>query len=153
MAEEVLHAYIAAIRVEHRELNELMRAVRHAASEGARSNWSTDSGQRFVAAATELQRHLLDHLRQEEDQGALDEALSFAPRFHAEVRRLAGEHPGLAGDLREILVTARAALRNPADWGVIAVETESFLQRLSAHETAENRVLQEAFDTDLELGG
>lgn len=151
MAEERMLPYIRQVEHEHRELESLLRRLDDALLQGASEGWNLRATERALELLIALQDHLKYHFAQEEAGGYLEEALSVAPRFSHQADQLLRQHPMLAAMIADAIDEARRHLDDPPHWLMIEAAITEMLKKLKAHEAGENRILEEAFNTDLGL--
>jgi hypothetical protein len=144
-----IHSYVLHLRAEHRELENVVEAVRQVINDPppdlSKEPLTTCLSERLVS----LRRQLDLHFAMEDQGGCLEEALSHQPGLIDDVRRLEAEHPILLAQLDDIILRVRAG-----DYPADAIEKfqldfDEFVHRLRAHEAGENRVLQFGLNVDL----
>jgi len=151
MVMESLEAYVAAVRADHHHQGSLVHGVRAALASGAGSNWSEPSVKAVVKHLEVLQKHLQEHFAREEEGGYLEEALVHAPRLKTEAKRLLAEHPQLLKRFAAAVAAAGSSRTTHAQWPSLAKQLNDAVDALVAHELGENRLLQQAFTTNLDL--
>jgi hypothetical protein len=132
-----------AVLAEHRRLHELVEQIEATLS---RPHPSHSSLSRLLETLSESLR---GHFEHEERGGYLSEALSAAPQWSALAVRLLDEHAGFlisAERMRRGVNVAAAT----GDWSDLANAFADFERRFDEHETAENRLVQDAMLRDLE---
>jgi hypothetical protein len=92
---------------------------------------------------------VLAQFRQEEDGGHLGQAVDAAPHLAVQAHGLLDEHEDLAARLNELRRHAAAAIGSAEWWKKLGELFEQFLVRFEAHEEAENRLLQMAYNEDI----
>lgn len=88
---------------------------------------------------------LFRHFAHEEDGGYFAELLLECPSFESRVRSLAREHDVVTDDVEQILNAVCSAAPRP----LIEARIVGLLNRIEAHEEAENEIVQEALLVDL----
>lgn len=143
--------YVHGVRADHAELETIDRALRASLNAGERAQWRPEATLEIVKQLESMSQHLERHFTNEEAGGYMEEALALAPRFSSQAAQLLKQH----GQLNQLLVQlAAAALRakdSPESWPQLTQQVIELLKKLEAHEAAENRIMQEAFNVDLEL--
>jgi hemerythrin len=134
---------------EHRDLHQVFDRIRAAI---AATDAPTPEQRREVTQMiVNLRDCLAQHFAQEERGGYLEEAVTRLPRLEAKAAALQRQHGELLDAANAVLIAARQAA-TPADaWNVLRIEYTKLMQRLCAHEAAENEVLQTAFNEDIGL--
>ena len=95
-----------------------------------------------------LRDHLQSHFEIEEAGGYLAGVLAVAPRFSEEARRLCMQHRQLLNTL-DSFIERLTALEPPFHgWDETREEFDGFLLQLHRHESAENEIIQSAFNQD-----
>jgi len=148
MTDETHQAYVAAFGAEHHELRHLVHALHEALRE--ERPWSHEAATEAVELLAALHTHLEHHFAQEEDGGYLEEALNLAPRFGSEAAELLRQHPRMLEKSCQVRTTADRAAIEPAAWPQLKRELSELIKGLMAHEGAENKIVQQAFNTGLE---
>lgn len=151
MAEESSSAYIKALKAEHRELGQLVRAVDVALAAAADQGWKGQRTSHVVEQLVTLCDFMRDHFAQEEEGGYLEEALSHAPRLGPQAARLLHQHPQLLARIGDVCDLARKRHDDPSAWPAIHENAHAAIKELLAHETGENQLVQQAFNADLGL--
>lgn len=98
----------------------------------------------------ELGDRLVKHFAMEESGGYLSEAILHAPRLVSRANDLLNQHPKMqaaADRLRELAAQPRQAARW---WEETELRFKEFAEELSTHEKNEDRLLQEAYSSDVE---
>jgi iron-sulfur cluster repair protein YtfE (RIC family) len=97
----------------------------------------------------EFHTALLVHFSNEENDGFFDEVTTQAPRLTAEAGKLCLEHVQLLGEADELCRFAAAGSPSMAWWRELNSRCHGFSRRLMRHERNENRILQEAHQSDI----
>ena len=124
---------------EHRRLRDLLDLIRNALDRRDRSAY------RMANLLADLEVDLVSHFEHEEHGGYLQEALALAPRFARQASRLVAEH----GEFLEMVREMRQAT-DEHDWEAVRRRFRDFVCRFGAHETDENRLVQDAMLIDIE---
>lgn len=105
----------------------------------------------IVAGIRALRGRLAVHFRQEEEGGLLEESVARIPRLASDAALVLAEHPRLLADLDAIVARFGAADDAPcADaWRGVRAAFATFVERMQAHERAENAVVQQGYNEDL----
>ena len=133
-------AYVVHLRIEHRELHGALQRIKH--------GW-TDANAEYdlpivVQELRDLRTRLAEHFAEEEGGGCMEEAVGRCPRLGQEADRIEREHPALLAELDEIIARTQLAL----ELGQTNQNHQTFrdfAQKLFAHESAENHILEVAF--------
>lgn len=141
-------AYVNAFRTEHHEMHKLAELLRETLDK--QRSWSAAAASEAVHALKALTAHLQEHFALEETGGYLEQSLAAAPRFSHDAARLLGEHGELLRRANEAIVLAQGA-KDEIAWEKLKSVVRSLLTALLAHETAENRIVQEAFNSGDEI--
>lgn len=137
-------AFITAFQAEHREMGNLVQTLRRVFDDA--QPWSREVLSEGAEALAGLVKHLRHHFEQEEEGGYLEEALLAAPRFSHEAGVLLAQHAVMMSQAKQTLESARTA-DSEATWSELKAEVRSLIAALIAHESAENRIVRQAFNT------
>ncbi|HUY33527.1 MAG TPA: hemerythrin domain-containing protein [Pirellulales bacterium] len=148
MTDESHRAFISAFGTEHHELRQLVQAIRAVVRD--ERPWSHEAVAEVVELLASLETHLHHHFAQEEAGGYLEEVLSLAPRFSDEVAELLRQHPQMLDKTRLVYKTAGRAVHESSAWPQLKRELRELIEALIAHESEENKIVQQAFNTGLE---
>ena len=121
------------------------------------SDWPKQSAPvvQLANMLVQLRNQLAIHFSLEEAYGYFDEPVSAAPRLCRQADRLRRQHEELFEALRGI---AQCASRAADDQSSIEESTRivsvylQFHEQLGAHESAENELIQDAFNEDIGVG-
>lgn len=141
-------AFIAAFQAEHREMGNLVQTLRRVFDDA--QPWSREISNEGTEALAAMAKHLRHHFEQEEEGGYLEEALSAAPRFSQEAEVLLAQHSVMLRQADQALDLARSA-DDAAAWTKLKNEVKSLIASLIVHETAENKIVQQALNTGLDV--
>jgi len=94
-------------------------------------------------------RALLVHFSNEEDEGFFDDVTAHAPRLAGQADHLCLEHRQLLRDADELCRFASAGSPSMPWWRELRSRCHEFSKRLMHHECAENKLLQEAHQSDI----
>jgi hypothetical protein len=144
-------AYLEQIKAEHYGLEQTLHRLAEHFDLAPAHHWDPALTPRFVSLLAELSNQIERHFAQEEIGGYMEEALSRAPRFGAQVTALLKQHTELAQDVHDLLARAEAGRDNPGIWKKLHADVQVLLKKLSAHEAGENRIIEAAFNEDLGL--
>jgi CBS domain-containing protein len=133
-----LEAAIGELRCEHAGLQKQIDAVRTAIE-------NQEDPARLVAALEAFARRTEEHFRQEETGECFSQACSRAPWLAERIAALLAQHARLREQLQEVV---RLASRPPSR-AKLAERFNAFATLWLAHETAENDLLQDAYNQDL----
>lgn len=97
----------------------------------------------------ELQTHLEKHFEIEERGGYLAEALQAAPRFTKKAETLKDQHPEFRTQLTELIELTSTEDDPRAAFQELLEKFHAFTNALWQHESAENEILQRAFEEDV----
>ncbi len=139
--------YLQAVS-EHEHLHAVVDRI-HAAL-GRCSDTAVDAA--AIAAVREqitaLRDQLQKHFAQEELGGYLEEALTRAPSLAPQATILQRQHAEFLTLASHMLSDAACCDPPQVTWVRLKADYEQFAKRLKAHESAENRLLQIAFNED-----
>lgn len=144
-------AYLAQVKAEHYDLEQVLHHLGAAFDSARAQQWPLASTQRLVVLLSELRDQIERHFAQEEVGGYMEEALSRAPRFSAQVEALLKQHTELASGVNDVLARAKGSRDNPGNWKTLHADVQALLKKLKAHEAGENRIIEAAFNEDLGL--
>jgi iron-sulfur cluster repair protein YtfE (RIC family) len=144
MNDEMHRAFADAFGAEHQ-----LRVLVHSLHEAVRDErpWSREAAAEAIEILHTLNAQLEHHFAQEEMGGYLEEALNVAPRFIGDAAELLRQHPQLLDTTRLVRMTADRAAEDPSAWPQLKLELVELIKDLMAHESAENRIVQQAFNT------
>jgi hypothetical protein len=129
----------------HRELHRGVEAVEKGISAALPANdvaaWCD-----LPKLLQELRAHLKQHFAEEDEGGVLEEALSRLPRLAPEFSVVERQHAPLLRQMDELAQKAQNGGLTLDQWRSLADEFGRFVYALRAHEAAENRIVDEAFD-------
>jgi hypothetical protein len=148
VGEEAL-AFAAAFEAEHREMRRLVRGLREAVNRNR--PWSREVAQGALRAVEAMRVHLHHHFAQEEAGGYLEQALAMAPRFNDEAQVLLAQHGAMLRYVDEVVEVAQGAVEDAELWPQLKLQVKNLLRQLVAHESAENRIVQQAFNVGIEV--
>jgi hypothetical protein len=141
--ENSAHLIAADIAQDHRVLEMALRDVERALNRHDRARGLVEHQLRNLTELIEA------HFAREEAGGYMGEALTRAPRLGGTAERLLAEHVDLLDDAQKLHMLARAGVESMAWWRQIEADFTHLKARLLAHEHAENKLLNEAFNRDI----
>ena len=141
-------AYINAFRADHHDLHKLAESVRVAADE--QRSWSEEAALELEKALSTLAEHLRCYFGHEEEGGYLEQSMAFAPRFSLKAGELLVEHGVLLQQIDELVEFSRCVCDAEA-WNKLKSDVRSLITALLRHETVENRIVQQAFNSGEEI--
>jgi iron-sulfur cluster repair protein YtfE (RIC family) len=141
---ETCRSYIDHMLAEHRRLHRMLTLAHHAvmASDDA---WF----ERFAKHLSDIRSELQAHFAEEEQEGCLDQAVSFAPGLSPKLRLVADEHPRLLAAIDALLAQAHQRGDTPSARCALQEAFDSLCRDLHAHEAAENDILRRGFGVDV----
>jgi hemerythrin len=151
MIDTRLYAYVEGVRADHLELRALVRGIEKLLEAAEAAGWGKAEVHELLLAIENLGRHLRQHFAEEEAGGYMEEALALAPRFGPQAQRLVNEHPVMLEQMDHLTELARRCYEQGQAGAELCGRLREFFATLRAHDAAENRILQEAFNTDLGL--
>jgi iron-sulfur cluster repair protein YtfE (RIC family) len=92
---------------------------------------------------------LLVHFSSEENEGFFDEVTAHSPRLAGQAGKLCIEHKQMLRDADELCRFAAAGSPSMPWWRELRTRCHEFSKRLMHHEHEENKLLQEAHQTDI----
>lgn len=95
----------------------------------------------------ELHAELVQHFRQEEEGGCLEEGVFYCPRLGQRLAELEREHDWLLGSLEELI--ARCSTDSSLTVSEVAEAFAEWSDALHAHARSENELVAEAFGQSL----
>jgi hypothetical protein len=145
-------AYVEHLQWAHRHLHELVCQIEHALGHAHGGVSDGERSESLARRLRELRAELQSHFCEEEQGGCLEEAVSRCPSLNCQAEAIYAEHRILDQMLEQLL--ARIHDRTLAE-KELQRDFQAFAAKLSAHEAAENRILQmayggEAADYDVE---
>lgn len=142
---------VRQLQSEHDKLRQLLDEVRgelavcHLKPGAAR-------GQCLIEAVRPLQEHLETHFANEEQGGWLEEAVVRAPHLAHRLTMLEHEHAPLRRHVAELLEIVATTECSAARLAQFQNRFDQFVAELKRHEAAEEQVLAEGFNEELEIG-
>lgn len=132
---------------EHRELHEVFEHLRtYLNSTEQPTSERLDEALRQLS---ELRARLAQHFAQEEKGGYLEEAIIRLPRIQPQAAILQRQHGEFLESANQLLRDARLQQTVAECWRSLRDGYGLLLKRLEAHEAAENKLLQTAFNEDM----
>jgi hypothetical protein len=92
---------------------------------------------------------LLVHFSNEENEGFFDEVTAHSPRLTGQAGKLCVEHKQMLREADELCQFAAAGSPSMPWWRELSSRCHEFSRRLMHHEHEENKLLQEADQTDI----
>ena len=142
--------FLVHLRDEHRELRELVRDIQLRLGLGD-SEPGPNAMAHLMEGLVDLHTRLKRHFAEEEDGGCMEEAVSRRPALSAQVRELEIQHPALLRQLEGIIERARAAGQSVNVRQAVDSDSHAFAKALLVHEAQENRLLQLAFNVNMDV--
>jgi iron-sulfur cluster repair protein YtfE (RIC family) len=152
--QEIKRGYYKNILKEHEEIKRAVESVKEVFSHLKSAETETADvyvpSQKLASALRDFQSHLLQHFALEEQNGYLMEAADEAPQYAQRLEELQLQHGEMLGRITDLRRRVRSNTgTEPAEvWSQMSATFESFLGELNRHETAENEIVQQAFDED-----
>ena len=149
-------AFVDHLRLEHRHLREAVRGTVVAIEAWRRANGHAERGEIVFDQLHLLRDQIVNHFREEESGGCMEEAVSRCPSISLDAKAVEAEHPILHAELERIIGRVKSLSLPTETVASIESDFREFAKRLSAHEAAENRILRygfgsEAADADVDL--
>jgi iron-sulfur cluster repair protein YtfE (RIC family) len=101
------------------------------------------------ALLREFLNALLVHFSNEENEGFFDEVAAHSPRLAGQAGRLCVEHKQILREADELCRFAAAGSPSMPWWRELSSRCHEISKRLMHHEHEENKLLQEAHQTDI----
>jgi hypothetical protein len=95
---------------------------------------------------------LVVHFTSEEEDGFFDEIVSRAPELAEQAARLCVEHRQLLHETNELSQFAAAGSPSMPWWRELSSRCHVLSKKLMQHESEENRLMQRAFQAEIEAG-
>jgi len=132
------HAAAESLTQAHDELLDDLRKLQESAASGA----NAELRDRLVAAQTDI----AEHFAFEEQNGYLDAVREREPWTDRTIQQLAEEH----GELKRTLdALVRKAQGTPSLSEAFREEVRAWVRHVRQHETRENALIQDAFNSDI----
>jgi hypothetical protein len=138
-------AYATYLRSQHQRLHASLGRIAQLWSLRTERSRPATLILQMIDGTEELRAELAHHFAEEECGGCLEEAVSRCPSLGPEAARLEGEHADLLRQLDHLLLQLRRLQPTEQPTGQMEGEFRRFAKQLEAHESAENRILQEGF--------
>ena len=136
------------LQEQHAEIHELIEQLERGWADGGSDAPPVRVDPNAFALLVRLENLLAAHFSLEEQGGYLADELLIAPRLGAMADRLVKQHAALKERIRRIHELAEAPPPQP-DGRTFTRAVRDFARQLHEHETAENRLIQEAYFDDL----
>ena len=109
-----------------------------------------DQGMSIIRALLDATRtHILEHFRFEEKNGYMDKVRNREPRLDHAIDQLAGEHRQLALSLEDLIRKAKQASILDQE---LRERTREWIEAVRQHEAREDKLVQNAFNMDINAG-
>lgn len=131
-------AFVEHLRSEHKRIQQAVGDVKR----DLEATSSASEPARLREDLRRLRKTLVEHFAEEDGGGCLEEAVSCAPHLASDADRIEKEHASILTLIDRLV--ARSDDCNAEDF---RESFRSFAKVLQAHESAENRLLQDAFGT------
>lgn len=132
--------YTDYLRLEHEQIHQALKGIERSLQDDGHA-----PGNRLLALRlSQLRELLVRHFEQEDEGGCLEQAACCCPRLSAAVDRIAGEHKSLLRQLNELIALTQPEAEDASEF---PQKLAAFSQRITAHDAAENMVLETAFGT------
>jgi hypothetical protein len=141
-------AFFREIKQDQIQLGRLMSQLNWMASQPQRIEHQPE---KFQIAAQQLVDQLGLHFSLEEAYGYFENAIDEAPRLHDMAIQLRDEHKVLYLSAQQLVDLSTDSQAEP-DYAWWAEQFNRFEKQFKAHETAENRLIQESFNRVLGTG-
>jgi iron-sulfur cluster repair protein YtfE (RIC family) len=92
---------------------------------------------------------MLVHFSNEENEGFFDQVTAHSPRLAGQAGKLCVEHKQMLREAEELCRFAAAGSPSMPWWRELRSKCHEFSKRLMHHEHEENKLLQEAYQTDI----
>ena len=133
-------AYLRHLQAEHHRLNSAVLKIRKKMAQFWASGEAEATRDSLIDQLENLLQELQLHFREEEEEaGALQEAVARCRSVQPNVTALMDEHPQLAKALEEIIAALKTRTTDKIECELLV---ETFLKRLKAHERVENSLVQ-----------
>jgi hypothetical protein len=142
-------AYANHLLAEHRRVHGLLSHIEQQWSLTSDGPQPSGNIAALHECIEELHSELVKHFAEEEAGGVLDEAATRCPDLGREEIQLEEEHTVLLADLDRIIEGIRTATRVGLVPGELKAAFERFVDQLKAHEAAENRLLEQGFNIEV----
>ena len=139
MANEVFEK----IRREHESLKEQLGHIHHVL--GAHNM----PGDEVATQLRHFHAALVEHFWNEEHEGFFDEVINQAPNLTPQTHKLCAEHRAILHTVTELAQFAASGAGSESWWHELTPRFQAFSKQLMHHESAENSLLQQAYQEDL----
>jgi hypothetical protein len=143
-------AYANHLLAEHRRVHGLLNRIEQQWSLTAGGPQPSGNIAALREGIEELRSELVRHFAEEEAGGVLEEAAARCPDLGREETRLEDEHAVLLADLDRIVAGLGTAARVGLIPGELKEAFERLVDSLKAHEAAENCLLEQGFQIELD---
>ena len=147
---EHLRPLLVDIAHEHRDLRRRLHELRALVQMRERGLDISQRLAQMTASLADLHNTMEAHFAQEESGGVIVEAVIRLPRLAEEAAAIEREHPELLLEIEALRRMVQASDCSRHAWKHVCAAVERIVQRLLNHEAAENRLLGEGFNEDIE---
>jgi len=138
-------SYRTLLETEHRQFERELHAIEEEFSQ--EPNPGIEPIRRELALGLKkFTQELAAHFRREDDEGCVEEAVSFAPSLAPQADRLRSEHPVLLHELEDLLQRLEATSADAREWSSLRRDFQTFCGRLRRHARAEEELLRRGFN-------
>ena len=148
---EECRPYLEHLHDEHRHIQQLVQVIQSEFFQGDPCRVGHDVRARLPERLSELADVLQHHFAEEEAGGCIEEAVSRLPSLSTQARELEHEHTVLLSSLTQLVDRVRSTGLRDSSIQAVHAEFSSFARDLLAHEAAENRLLQQGFNVNIDL--
>lgn len=142
---------LGSIAIQHCELKERIGRLCQLMCKPADPLSLQDTFNEAKGQLGELRDFMNIHLEHEALGGYLEDAVARLPRLGVSADIVEREHPVLLREIDTLIERTRNATLSLEEWEQLREATITFAQKLTEHETAENRILQLGFNEDPSL--
>jgi iron-sulfur cluster repair protein YtfE (RIC family) len=141
---EECRPYINHLLSEHRRLHGMLAKTRAAVRQ--MNGPDHDATLKDVARVLmQVRSELVQHFREEEQGGCMEEAVSRCPRLADDAKRIQTEHSTLLAELDRLIAASKDGPENFSARFAVERGFDELCSQLHAHEAAENAILRDAF--------
>jgi hypothetical protein len=142
---EDCRAYMDLIRLQHRELRQLIERLRQLVRGAAGCESAFDDAKQLLGG---LADHFARHVVQETGGGCIEEAVCRCPRLAPQVRDVTAQYPRIQAEIARMVAKFTDCRRLGPTSRMVEQELEQLAQNLDRLESDERYILREAFGTD-----
>lgn len=143
------HPFFVQATHDHARLHQAVEAIHQLLEATEDAAIDCHAVQTVTTAIIALRHDLREHFEREEQGGYLEEAVTRVPELVPQANQLQKQHAEFLRLAEEMVADAQCGDQPVGVWNRLKDDYTRFAKQLLAHESAENRLLERAFNEDL----